>query len=79
MKMEPTLHNDSRPDTLITLNSDVLYYHLDLVKTLKHGDKIRFNCTLHERERGTLKDVMHFHVDELKVVGHDTNYAMYIT
>lgn len=76
MKMEPTINAD-KPDTLLTLNSDVLYYHTDLVSKLKHGDKLKFNCSLHERERGSLKDVMHFHVSGLEVVGHDANYALF--
>lgn len=79
MKMEPSLHNDSRPDTLITLNSDTLFYANDVVSTLKHGDRLRFNCSLHERERGSLKDVMHFHVSEVERIGHDPSYAMYTT
>lgn len=46
---------------------------------MKHGDKLRFNSTLHERERGTLKDVMHFHVFDLEIIGHNNSYAMYTT
>ena len=76
MKMEPPV-SDENPDTLLTLNSDVLYYYSDLVSTLKHGDKLKFNCSLHERERGSLKDVLHFHVSGLEVVGHDAKYALF--
>ncbi len=44
-----------------------------------HGDKLKFNCTLHERERGSFKDVMHFHVTDIMMTGHNTNYALYTT
>jgi hypothetical protein len=47
MKMEPSLHNDSRPDTLLTLNSDVVFYNSDILSSLTHGDKLKFNCSLH--------------------------------
>lgn len=79
MKMDPTLHNDTKPDILLTLNSDVLFSHSELASDLVHGDKIRFNCTLHDRERGSLKDVLHFHVDKMEKVGHDSKYAMFVS
>ena len=79
MKMTPSLYNDSRPETLITLNTDTLASNAELVQRLVHGDQIRFNSSLHDRERGSLKDVMHFHVFDLEVVGHDRSYAMYTT
>lgn len=77
MKMDPTPHDDGRPDILLTINSDVLFYHGELVKNLVHGDQLKFNCSLHDRERGSLKDVMHFHISELELAGHDSKYAMY--
>ncbi len=79
MKMDPSLHNDTRPDILITLNTDVLSENSQLVQRIVHGDKLQFNCSLSERERGNLKDVMHFHVSDLKIVGHDSQYQMYTT
>lgn len=47
--MQPSQHKnkDNKPDTLITLNTDVLYYNNEIVRSLKHGDKLKFNCTLH--------------------------------
>lgn len=47
MKMDPTLHNDTKPDILITINSDVLFTQSEVVRNLVHGDKLRFNCSLH--------------------------------
>jgi len=78
MNMEPSLHSD-KPDILLTLDTDVVFFNKEVIRNLIHGDKIRFNCSLHERERGSLKDVMHFHIEDLEMVGHDKNYAMYTT
>lgn len=77
--MEPSLHNGTRPDVLVTLDSDVLYRNSELVAELQHGDKIRFNCSLHDRERGGLKDVLHFHVSHFAKIGHDSNFALFTT
>lgn len=78
MKMEPSLHAE-KPDILLTLDTDVVYFNKELIRSLVHGDKIKFNCTLHDRERGNLKDVLHFHIDDIEVTGHDKNYALYNT
>jgi hypothetical protein len=77
MKMEPRVRQDSQPDVLLTLDSGAVYDNSAVLATLQHGDLLRFNCSLHERYRGTLHDVMHFHVEEVEVVGHDQQYAMY--
>jgi hypothetical protein len=63
MKMNPPLLEESKPDILLTLNSDAVFFNSDVLKAVMHGDLIKFNCSLHERERGSLKDVMHFHVE----------------
>lgn len=49
LKMDPTMHNDTKPDVLMTLNTDIVFYNSDILKNLIHGDRIRFNCTLHDR------------------------------
>jgi hypothetical protein len=77
--MDPPVSKNGNPDILITLDSDALFYNSEIVGNLIHGDQVRFNCTLHERERGSLKDVMHFHIDQLSIVGHDPQYALFTT
>jgi hypothetical protein len=62
MKMDPKLNQDSSPDVLLTLTSEAVYSNKDVLKELVHGSKVKFNCTLHERYRGNIKDVMHFHI-----------------
>jgi len=79
VKMNPDTTHDNKPDVLLTLNSDAVFYNSEILRNLQHGDLMRFNCTLHERERGSLKDVMHFHVEKLEIIGHDSTYAMYTT
>ena len=64
---------------MITLSTEALYYNEEVVKTLKHGDRVSFNCTLHDKEKGNFKDVMHFHVESLEVTGHDEKYSLYTT
>jgi hypothetical protein len=77
MKMQPALYNDTRPDILLTLSNEALYYNEEAIRALKHGDHIRFNSTLHQRYNGNLKDVMHFHLDTLEVIGHDDSIPMF--
>lgn len=77
MKMEPGVAESGQPDVLLTLSSEAVYYGSEAMKGLQHGDLLRFNCTLHEKYSGGLKDVMHFHVEGLEVVGHDAQYALY--
>lgn len=79
MKMEPRVRQDNQPDVLLTLDSESLYRNTLAVEAMQHGDLVRFNCSLHERYRGNLRDVMHFHVEEVEVIGHDQQYAMYTT
>jgi len=63
--MTPSLSKDSKPDILITIDSDAVYYNSNVLSNLTHGDLIRFNCSLHEHQQISAKDVLHFHVEAL--------------
>lgn len=77
MKMEPAVYNDSRPDILLTLTTEALYQNKEIIQSLNHGDHIKFNSTLHQRSYGNIKDVMHFHLDKMQVIGHNDSIPMY--
>jgi hypothetical protein len=79
LKMEPRAKEDSQPDVLLTLDSEAVYQSSEILQALKHGDLVRFNCSLHERYTGNLRDVMHFHGMQIEVVGRDSQYSMYTT
>ena len=74
MKMNPSMYIGNTPDILITIDSDSAYYNFGLLSNLSPGDLLRFNCSLHESERNSSKDLRHFHVESLDIIGHANNY-----
>lgn len=77
--MEPPVTQDSQPYVLLTFSTESVYYNQDVLRSLQHGDEIKFNCTLHQRPTWNLKDLMHFHVDNMEAIGHSDAYAMFTT
>ena len=77
LKMDPRAKIDDQPDVLLTLDSEAVFQNSELLQALSHGNLVRFNCSMHERYSGNLRDVMHFHGLEIEVIGHDDRYAMY--
>lgn len=79
LKMEPTFTPITQPDLILTLSSDVVHDHLELVSNLKHGEEILFNSTYHMSRKNNAED-KHLHGFDIKKTGKfDDQILLYIT
>ena len=75
LKMEPTFTPMTQPDLILTLSSDVVHEHLELVSNLKHGEEILFNSTYHMSRKNNAED-KHLHGFDIKKTGKPFEYKV---